>query len=239
MKALFGNAKKQKEEQDYKTDHGRTSSGAFREGVRVFIPLDSDHGTLPVGTNYEVPGAGTVTLYDGKVRIVDSTVFNHELSQYKKRKKQVEDLADAFLDSGDNMCMKYLGYYYKFLPKDQPSEEKDIEHLGKCIMADGYTNEQAKNIIREDIRPYDGRPTSITAEVQTSENFIHKLNKLIWIIRYVGIVFTDKETAPQPGISQSTNESLFKTNDNANVSAKEEAARSRGIDGRHAEIVFS
>lgn len=201
--------------------------------------MDNDHKILPIGSDYEIPGAGTITLYDGKVRIIDSEVFNHELSQFKKRKKQIEDLADAFLDGGDSMAIKYLGFYYNWLPADKPGTEAEQQQLRKYIVVDGYTAEQADNIIRNDIYPYDARPSSITAEVQTSERFIKKLNKLLWIIRYVGIVFTGEQVVPQPNANTQNEEKLLNANSFAGDRAKLEVARNRGLLADQANLALN
>lgn len=226
---MFSTGKNEKAIQEYKTNHGRSSGGAFKEGIRVFTPLDGDHKPLPIGTNYEIFGGNELTLYDGKVRIVDSEVFNHELAQFKKRKKQIEDLADAFLDSGDSMAIKYLGYYYNWLPDGFPRSEADRNHLGKCIMIDGFSYQQARHIIENDIIPFDGRPSSITSEVQTSERFIKKLNKLLWIIRYVGIVFTNQETVPTPSMEIQSEETLNNPNILASEKARNEVIFNRNL----------
>lgn len=227
MKSMFNNVKKQVNKDIYNENHGKSSEGAFNSGIRVFAPLDNDHKKLPIGTNYEIPGAGTITLYDGKVRIVDSETFNHELKQFTKRREQIENIGDAFLKSGDSMAIKYLGYYYNWLPEGKPDKESDVIHLLKCLMADGYSDDQAKKIIDNDICPYDGRPNSITVDVQTSERYIRKLNKLLWVIRYVGIVFTGKEVAPTPESQILSGEELTNPNTEATQKAKDEVKNAR------------
>lgn len=235
---MFSNVKKQVDKDDYKENHGKSKEGGFDSGIRSFAPLDINGNLLPISTNYEIPGAGTITLYDGKVRLVDTENFNHELQQFSKRKKQIEDLAEAFLISGDSMAIKYLSYYYNWLGPYQPSNQADVDHLIRCMVTDGYTVDQATKIFQEDIFNWDGRPNSITAEISTSERYVKKLNKLLWIIRYVGIVFTGKEVAPAPETHVPSGEKYVNPNLFASDSVKKEVKNARNFSDDTAKTVL-
>ena len=137
-KNIYSNTKKQKEREDYELDHGKTSGGAFEAGVRVIMPLDKDHRTLPTGSNY-VTDFGELTLYDGKYRVIDSEYFNHQVGLHKKRKEDVLRMTEGFLESGDALTKSVIWYYYNWLFANSPAPgTPDYTRLVAYVMNDGF-----------------------------------------------------------------------------------------------------
>lgn len=236
IKNIYSNAKHQKEKEDYERNHGKTSDSAFAAGIRNYMPLDKDHRPLPIGTDITTEH-GTITLYDGKYRVVDSEYFNNEVKKHRDREEYVKDMVDSFLTAGDALTKSTIGYYYNWLAAGAPAGN-DYNQLVKYIMNDGFTQAQAARIATN-IVPHDGTPNSIKSYTSSSQQFTDSLNKLLTICKYTGIIFTNKNPVPTPNITQTSNEGLTNPNIYATAAGKAEVARSRNLGPTEAALVLS
>ena len=236
IKNIFANGKKQKEHEDYERNHGKTDGSTFNAGIRAYMPLDKDHRPLPIGTDITTEH-GTITLYDGKYRVVDSEYFENEVKKHKQRDEYVKDMAEAFLIAGDALTKSTIGYYYNWLLLNMPNGD-DYNQLIKYIMNDGFTFNQAKAIV-DKIVPVDGTPNTIKTYTSSSQEFKNSLNKLLTICKYTGVVFTSKTPVATPNITETGGEVLFNPNLLATATSKAEVQQNRRLGNTEAATIFS
>lgn len=200
LKSTLRNAKKDKAREDWLREHGQTSDNAFVAGVRDIMPLDAYEKPLASGTDYVLP-EGKVTVYNGRVRYIDQEVFDNDVDQFIKRQKHVDKLVRSFLQTGDAVCEKYLGYYYTWLPAGQPTGNA-LNALKKYMKYDGMREETASNKA-DALREYDGTPDHINSYPNPSKEYTHSLYKLMTILKYTCIVFMGKDGMAAPEIGAS------------------------------------
>lgn len=207
MKAYKG-GKKEKEREDYKRNHGRTSEGAFIEGIRDYIPCDHSKQALPVAYNYQDPTVGEITVYDGSFRMVDKSVFDKDVNVYRKRQKMINELVDSFLDTGDNICLKYIGQYYFWLKQNKPDGD-NFNLFVQFIQSEGFNNTTAKSLATA-LQSYDGTPDFINSQTNPGEKFTQGIRKLQWVLRFCGIVFVGKNGMVGPDTIRNEKEDVIK-----------------------------
>lgn len=202
LKSTLKNASKEKDREDYLRKHGQGAGGAFVAGVRIIKPLDSFGKTLASGTNYVLP-EGEVTVYDGNVRYIDEEVFKHDVEQFARRQRHVDKLVKAFLQTGDAVCMKYIGYYYDWLKPEKPAGDQR-EALISYMEMDGMDNDTATKRV-DAIIPHDGTPDHINSYTNPSDKYTNSLNKLMNILKYTCVIFMGKNgsVAPEIGVGGS------------------------------------
>ncbi len=230
-KSIFSNANKQKEAKDYERHHGKTDGGTFQTGVRMYKPLDAYGGELPTGTNIVLENGSEMTLYDGRVKVVDSEYFERETSKQKKRMEYVETMAEGFLAAGDGLTIKIIGHYFDYLGPGQPNNPDYIRHLMKCLILEGYDDLQARTVV-ERFQPIDGRPSTIKTYTNSSQEYNNSLRKLLMILKFVDVVFSGKDTVPTPNLAPGQYIRDYQPNPNQAASniALNETAAERGID---------
>lgn len=226
LKMTLSNAKKEKDSKDWLVNHGQTEGGAFMAGVRVIRPLDVYGQVLPSGTNYVLP-EGEVTIYDGNVRYIDEDVFNHDVEQYATRQKQVDKLVKAFLQSGDSICIKYIGYHYDWLKENNPKKDgAEYNALINYMIMDGMNKDSATNRL-DKLLPFDGTPDNINSFTNPSSDYTQCLCKLMTVLKYTCVIFMGKDGIKAPDIGASAQYNYNNQNDDASAPAKAEVAKKR------------
>ena len=80
--------------------------------------------------------------------------------------------------------------------------------FSRWLEIDGFDGAQRQAIINA-IGGQDGRPSSIRITHESSQQYTEKLNKLLWVIRFAGIVFTGEQVRPNAMVEETPSEGLF------------------------------
>jgi hypothetical protein len=198
--------------------HGQSSSGANVAGVEIIRPNTFLGNDYPIG--YEYPTEhGSVKLYDGTIRMIDTQYFREEVGAHIGRRKQIENLAYAFAECDDTIVHKYLGDAYRNLAAGMPNDNSFVQYL----MSDGLEEAEARQIVI-DIQPIDARPSKIRTQLETSEMYGKMIYKLMLVIRFVGLVFKGGFNVPNPDKTNVPPENMTGLN-NVDTRASEEITR--------------
>lgn len=230
--------KKEKARDDYERAHGRSEEGAFISGLQLYRPLTAYGSELPAGSLFSTPN-GDLRLYDGTARLVDSSVWNKEISEHISRRKQIEELALNLIKAGDSLAIKYLGPFYSLLQPGGWRKNVDKLPIRKWLEIDGYNKDQIDAIVEsvggdDDV---DATPTSIQIENETSQEYTKKIRKMMWTLRYCGLIFTGKKNKPNPEMNISPGEEAHTPAAKGRV-VREVAARHGHIDSGNVAALF-
>jgi hypothetical protein len=228
MKAFFGDAKYHENKRIEKIQRGGNAKNSQIEGLRLMQPLLANGEAMPIGSIVSTE-YGECKMYDGRLRIIDSDTFNKIVKEHKERKKQIEEIVEAFLDCGtDELSMHFLGPYHSFLYKQLTVDEG--RNLGAFLMSDGYDFELSQYIIvtlkfdkNANEGGLDARVSSICFTNETSPEYTLKIMKLELIIKYANIILTGRKVTPNPSCASPTGE-LFNSNNREMKSVGRKAA---------------
>ena len=91
MKAFNKNAQYFEDKRLERIRQGETEAGSQVAGLRLLKHLTANGGDLPCGS--------TVSTEFGEMKLYGD-VFGQIVKEHKERKKQIEDIVEAFLDCG-------------------------------------------------------------------------------------------------------------------------------------------
>lgn len=198
-----------KKEIEYRQQHGESNNGMFESGVQRFAPLSYDGSAAPTGSVYTAPN-GDVKVYQKVVNVIDSEYFNHEVGQMTARRKQLENLAFKFIQAGDQITKKYMGSMYKFLQAGQLNDEEFKSWLrlegyteGQITTIVGTIEDKAKGISAFDV---DATPNTISLYPSMSKEFTTAIEKMILVLRFYSVIFSDEKPLKNPDLSIPINE---------------------------------
>jgi hypothetical protein len=213
-----------KHKQESQVEHGKSLSQIA--GVRNYRAQTQDERAVAPSTIYTTEH-GAVKLYDSTVRVVDSQYFDKEMGEAIEREKDLEDLAFKLLKAGDQMAMRILGSFWGLL--GQVTDTGRINTLKSWIKLDGYDETQTEYII-EKIKRVDCRPSSMKIYPEASEQYSEAIYKLLFVLRFCGLVFTNKKTHINPDPTVPSGARLFDPrNDTTPNSANDVINRMGGV----------
>lgn len=200
---MFNDGKKQQARADSLRNHGLTSSQ--KAGVKRFAPLSSNGGLMPEGSYYDSE-QGSVRIYDGNVKVIDGEYFNGQVQKHIAYEEQLETFAEKLIKSGDQLASYYLEEHFLLLKE---GGMKDIhDRMVNWLVLDGIAREVATKAV-DDVDKVDGTPSSIRYSNDSSDNYTMKIRKIIMVLRFSGIVFTNVQTAtPEDAIDPYTRKAL-------------------------------
>lgn len=171
------------------------SQDIFASGVQIMRPETITGKPLAAGQYYSF-GDKEVRTFDGRFRMIDSSVMNQEIATVRANEEAILDMVELFIKSGDDsLCQKYIGDFFKYLPSkdDGFSGSPPIEML----MASGMS----KNVANKNIKKWekvDASPSSLRYMSELGEDFGKGIQKLKVVLSISGLVFDNRSLKRYP-----------------------------------------
>jgi hypothetical protein len=234
MKSFFKDAQYHKDQKDYKLKHGQSENGVQAAGIRLYKPLDADGKELP-SSSLITTEHGQVKLYDGIARVIDGEYWDAEVKKNIEREEQIEDISYKILKAGPILAQQVLGVFFNYL--SPVTNSNALFNFAYWLRTDGFDQVQIEAYIKM-LRTVDARPQTFKTMNEASAEYTIALSKLFLVVRYCGIVITNKHVTANADPGVQSGESLNDPNDPEKGSirgAREIAARV----GRDATELFS
>jgi hypothetical protein len=212
-----------KHQQESQVEHGKSLSQIA--GVRNYRAQTQDERAVAPSTIYTTEH-GAVKLYDSTVRVVDSQYFDKEMEEAIDREKDLEDLAFKLLKAGDQMAMRILGSFWSLL--GEVTDGDKLNTLRGWIKLDGYDARQTEFII-DKIHRVDCRPSSMKIYPEASTEYSEAIYKLLFVLRFCGLVFTNKKTHINPDPTAPSGADLFNPIRQSTAASADDVSNRMGV----------